>query len=150
MDMKHREGEVWVPMYPKTLADNVTLNNGETIQEKVEEIEEKFPEDVILWEGSSQLNGDDVIKPSKPLSECANGWILVWKMESGHQQFQYTVIPKISLTFVAAGGSRALLGSQGNRIVHKYFYPRDEEITGHSSNTSGDNDLIVLYRVLEF
>lgn len=150
MEMKHRTGEGWETLYPKTLADNVKLNSGLSVQDKFNEVDDKFPEEIILWEGMSQLGEDDEVTPSKLLSDCANGWILVWRKESSNQQYQYTIVPKISLTFVGGGGARAVLADTGNIMVHKYFYPRDDKITGHFSNVDGENNRIVLYRVLEF
>ncbi len=150
MQMRSKDENDWKNLYPKTLADNVTLNNGNSVQTQIEEIEGRFPEDVVLWEGSALLNAEDSVKPNKPLSECANGWILVWRLSGSNQQYQYQVIPKISLNFVGGGGTRAVLGIAGGVMVHKYFYPRDTEITGHSSNENGDNAEMVLYRVLEF
>lgn len=147
MQMKRRDGNDWENLYPKTTADNVTMHDGKSVQEKVEDIDQKFPEDIVLWEGSVQLDGDETVNPSKPLSECATGWILVW---ANAGQFQYQVIPKISLNFVGGAGTRATLAAQGGVMVHKYFYPRDTEITGHASNVRDDNDLILLFRVLEF
>lgn len=150
MQMKNRSEDGWQPMYPKTLADNVTLSSGETVQEKVEEIKGMFPERNPLWSGEIYPNESETAKPNKPLSECVNGWTLVWKRTGRNQQIQHTDIHKHSLDYANGFGHRATLGDRSGTLVMKYFYINDTEITGHATNESGDNGGLSLIRIYEF
>lgn len=53
-----------------------------------------------LWSGSSQVKSTDTITPSKTLSECAHGWVLMWSdynvdtNEASDSDIATTMIPK--------------------------------------------------------
>lgn len=154
MEMRGRDGHDWKVLYPKTLADNVSMRSGESIQEKVEEIEGKFPEDITLWEGSSLLTDGDVVEPNKPLSECANGWIFRWQgytPEAGivNANFQYPRVPKLHAQYNNSGSVRFTLGWTGGNEVYKFVYVHNDKIVGHSSNSDGNNNRIALTGIFE-
>lgn len=151
MIIKNNVNGTWKELYPKTLADNVELDDGRTVQEYKEDVDSRFPDQTYLWEGGVVLSGSDTVIPSKPLSECSTGWQLVWKRVDGAQQFQYSEIPKLHINIASSNaGTRQVLGESGGRSVHKYFYVSDTDIRGHDSNEDGDNGSIELAYVLEY
>lgn len=129
-------------LYPKTLADNVDLENGQTVQEFADDMNDRMPVDILLWEGSKVMNGEDVVTPSKKLSECFTGWGLAWRREGALQQKSFTFIPKAHIVLGGTGGGiRQIVAEQKSRggIMNKYIYATDTQITGHSTNETGDD-----------
>lgn len=153
MIIKQRQGSSWRELYPKTLAENVSFNDGRTLQQYKEEVDSRFPDLIPLWEGNVYpLPGDTVI-PDKQLSECANGWILRWQRRTAsglaNNNYQYTYIPKIHL-LTSDGGLRVILGSTGGTYVFKYIYVNADRITGHETNEEDNNHNIALSGVFEY
>lgn len=163
MQIKYRNGGSFEHLYPKTLSENVEMNDGNNVEEWKKEVEDDLNEvgvisDKIkngfprLWSGSNVMDGSSVIKPSKKLSDCFTGWVLAWKQVDRLTQYQYTFIPKVHLSVMGSstGGTKTVLSSTGGTVVIKFVYITDDEIGGHSSNTSGDNGDIELIGVYEF
>lgn len=138
-------------LYPITLAENVELNNGQTMQKFTDDTNKKFPDDIILWSGSLYPTTGSA-KPSKKLSECFRGWELIWKRKSGSSQWQATHIPKIHLSIGKDNGLRHIVAEQDGKggVTTKYLYATDTEITGHSVNKEGTSGKIALAYVVEY
>jgi hypothetical protein len=151
--IKQRVGNSWKELYPKTLAENVKLKDGRTLQQYKEEVDSRFPDQIPLWEGNVYPLSEDTITPSKRLSECANGWLLRWQRRTAsgleNNNYQYTYIPKIHL-LSSNGGVRVVLGSTGGTYVFKYIYVDANKITGHATNEQDNNHNIALSGVFEY
>lgn len=140
-------------LYPKTLANNVNLNNGKTVQEFANDTVNKYPSNVQLWAGERYPDDTQTVIVSKPLGECFGGWVLRWQRYQDstvvNQQIQYSYIPKQHASFSGAG-TRVMLGKSGGISVSKYFYISGSTITGHASNRESGNEEIVLTGVFEY
>ncbi|QYG29974.1 hypothetical protein K0O13_07645 [Mammaliicoccus sciuri] len=157
MQMNYKKDGKFEKLFPKTLSGNVMFNNGQTIEEWKMEIdnyinktEDKFEE---LWSGNDLVTANSSIIPSKKLTECNNGWLLVFKNSSSVNNFSYHYIPKIHLTLprnLLLDGVKLLTGSAGGVIAHKYIFIEDNSIKGHSSNETGDNSKTELYKIYEY
>lgn len=163
MQIKHKRNGVYEHLYPKTLSENVEMNDGNNVEQwkkeveddlnDVKEVSERLKDGLSnLWSGSKLMDSNDVVRPRKKLSECFTGWILVWKRAGSRSQFQYTVIPKIHVDVISGstGGTKSVLSTIDSKVVIKYIYIVDDEITGHGSNTESDNSDIELAGVYEF
>ena len=157
MQINYKKNGEFEKLYPKTLAGNVLFNNGQTVEEYKQEIDDTInkKEDTFqeLWSGENTMGDGVSIKPSKKLSECQNGWLLVFKNDLNNNNFNYAYIPKVHLLVTAkpsTEGIKIITGSSGGIISHKYVFFRDTSITGHGSNVTGDNARTVLYKIYEY
>lgn len=116
----------------------------------------------VLWSGGSFPNGDTTIIPTKKLSECLNGWILIWSdfdpetEKKNDWDFAFDFIPKQfgqlynsdTAYFTMAQG----LGNLNYGLTVKRLYIFDNKIVGHDDNVSTTNNAsdVVLRNILEF
>lgn len=121
----------------------------------------------VLWSGALYVNAGQTVTPSKPLSECRGGWILLWSdfdADTGtfnDGDFCTTVIPRISPNGAAWNGKSfyceipRYIGSDQedltteSRII-KMIYIHDDKIVGHAANNKGVRTDVVLRAVYEF
>lgn len=143
-------------LYPKTLSGNVTLNNGQTLEDwkyDVEDILNDTRERLydILWEGRTTLGDGERIDITKNLTDCRNGWIFLFKQTGSLHNYNYQYIPKIH-PYIAESdkGTKFVLGARGGTFVQKYVYIKDNYIAGHSSNTSGGNENQELVNIIAY
>lgn len=114
-----------------------------------------------LWTGGSFMNASASITVSKKLSECANGWILVWAdyddSTSTANSFDVvtTVIPKLNAVGNAWNGSSMLctvpvsLSEEGvANITAKRLYIFDDHIEGYAGNAVGTTQRDVVLRAI--
>lgn len=110
----------------------------------------------MLWSGSWYMGANQVVTPSKPLSECRNGWVLMWaKYMNGASSWNdmvQTYIGKDMVTTSSTAGVRLLFGAYGYVVAHKYLYVTDTQIKGNDNNFEGGNfaNRAVLVRIHEF
>lgn len=168
MQMKYKTKGNFENMYPKTIANNVEFNNKinleewkkevedsanvvedniKTLQEKVEQ---KFDNYKELWRGDDLIGASSNIKPSKKISDCNNGWLLVFRNSSGLNNYSYHYIPKMQILFTTTDGVKIIAGSSNGVIAQKYVIIQDETIKGISNNETGDNAKVTLTRVYEY
>lgn len=89
------------------------------------------------WYGSTSVNPQ---VPSKPLSQCENGWIFQWQeyKKDGTLNgacYHFFLVPKQHAQNPGAGGVIFLLhGYNANSLVRKYLYVKDTNITGNDMN----------------
>lgn len=123
-----------------------------------------------LWTGAvymTSTNGaPQVVTPSKKLSECQHGWLLLWSDYdpgdgANDADFVTTMIPKRNATGGTWGGKSFLcdipryVGSDATdtstekRII-KPIYVHDDCIKGSYQNASGDRNDVVLRAVYEY
>jgi hypothetical protein len=109
----------------------------------------------VLWSGAYYLKADQTITPTKKLSQCNNGWILVFSdfdtpSTTNDYDFTYIYIPKfIAANHNAANHLWAVPQSPANIIV-KRGNVYDDKIVGHDDNTVGNGTDVVLRYVLEW
>lgn len=109
-----------------------------------------------LWSGGWYMSGTQNITPSKPMSECRNGWVLMWAKYQNNTQTWNDVVQvylgKDLVTTHSGLGVRLLFGGYGNVVIHKYLTITDTEVRGNASNTNAslNADRAILVRVHEW
>ncbi len=110
-----------------------------------------------LWSGGGiYMQLGQTVKPSKPLSSCLNGWLLVWARYSGGNMYRdnlgFSHIHKGRLEVGGGGGLNFVIGADDSRsdIFRKYIYASDTEITGNDVNRESPDNQRVLIRVYEY
>lgn len=121
----------------------------------------------ILWSGALYMNANQVVTPSKPLSECRTGWMLLWSdydpdnSVAKDEDFVTTFIPRLSPNGSAWNGQSyyfdipRYIGSNTSDVttearIIKRLYVADETLTGYSANNAGTRTDVVLRAVYEF
>lgn len=107
-----------------------------------------------LWQGYHHMSGNEKVIPSKKLSECNNGWVIVWSDWDDGSQGQdwnvvYSYIPKNSLW---KNGNNHLFGmaSSNTQWAIKALGVRDDYIQGDDVNKQGNAYDVVIRAVLEY
>ncbi|WP_026676776.1 hypothetical protein [Fictibacillus gelatini] len=116
-----------------------------------------------LWKGALYVFGDQTITPKKKLSECRNGWVLIWsdydpgsKPTENDFDWAITFIPKFFKEIDNGGGFLIpIVYGMSDKTVSltaKRIYINDSTITGHDDNSGSDNSAndVVLRYVYEF
>lgn len=121
----------------------------------------------VLWSGSLYLNATQTVTPSKKLSECRNGWLLLWSdydtetATANDADFVTTTIPKLNPTGGNWSGKMFLCdvprfyGSDledtaTEKRIMKVVYIHDDKIVGHTANNKGTRKDVVLRAVYEW
>lgn len=127
------------------------------------------PNSMILWSGASYLNSSNstpqVVTPSKKLSECRTGWMLLWSDYdpgdgANDSDFCTTFIPKFTPSGGTWGGKAfycdipMYVGSDATDLSTekrciKPVYVHDDCLKGSYQNTSGGRNDVVLRAVYE-
>lgn len=112
-----------------------------------------------VWYGGASGSGTT---PSKPLSQCQNGWILQWQEMSSTGQandavFQFQYVPKNHISNGGSGGTVFNLNAyNGKNPQTKYLYIKDAKITGHDLNApdgtaaGSGNKMYILTKIFEY
>lgn len=100
-----------------------------------------------LWTGISTLNENHTVTPTKKLSECQNGWLLVFAPYNGSTAQNYDV----TTVFVPKGHTRLSIAQifNGSNWTQKRYQCSDSTITGHSSNVGTEQIKAALIEVRE-
>lgn len=125
---------------------------------------------MILWNGASYLTSTNgtpqVVTPSKKLSECRTGWLLLWSdydastSTANDTDFCTTYIPKYTPTGGTWGGKAfycsvpTYVGGDASDVsteirVIKPVYVHDDKLVGSYQNTTGGRNDVVLRAVYE-
>ena len=115
-----------------------------------------------LWTGAATCHGTQTITPTKTLSQCKNGWVLVWSdydtsgLTAVNAEACITVIPKRGF----AGGKwtgqsflavvAAAVTESADAVTIKRLQVYDAYLTGHAYNTVSPRNDVVLRAVYEF
>lgn len=116
-----------------------------------------------LWSGAYYMNATQTVTPSKALSKCRNGWVLVWSdydpatsKPTGADHFT-TVLPKLNGGAAAWSGQSvtlaiptALSDSGVLTMAGKKIYVHDTKIVGHAVNKISPANDVVLRAVYEY
>lgn len=106
-----------------------------------------------LWSGGLYMNADQSVTPSKPLSDCQNGWVLVWgdydpsTSTNNNYNFVFHYVHKNS--FISGANSLWMCATDGGvgKDVTKTLYITNTDIKGHvnNSSTTESKDVILRY-----
>ena len=120
----------------------------------------------VLWSGKIYPNANHTITPSKKLSECRNGWMLLWcdydpdTSTANDADIATTMIPKCRYDGNPWDGKNFLCdiprfyGSAADTSLEKRITKTltiyDDKIMGNVVNGQGDRNDVVLRAVYEF
>lgn len=109
----------------------------------------------ILWTGVQYMTASHVVRPSIPLAECPNGWLLIFSYYSGSPydyNFNQVFIHKSHNALYAGQGLFAnILYSGGSKLdASKYLYIHNDRIIGHESNNRDGAEHQVLRSVISW
>jgi hypothetical protein len=130
-------------------ANGVTASDGLYVNGKKSLLDDP---DRILWSGAIYLNESQEAPATKKLSECNNGWILVWGRYSGgsiDSDYNISLIPK-DYPNLTGGGMWIPLMATADETCYKYIYVLDDKIYGHSRNNDYPQNGQVLRYILSF
>ncbi|EGO8907461.1 hypothetical protein D5674_09920 [Enterococcus faecalis] len=145
---------------PKAMATVVEAVDGlENYPTKAEtdKMYQKIPQKAELWSGVGVLNDAQKITPKKKLTDCTNGWLLVWQPYEGSPaaaqpwDYNYSFIPKAHLLHASGNAINCLITNRTQtKQVSKYVYINENEMTGHVANGEAPQNGWVLTKVFEF
>lgn len=120
----------------------------------------------VLWSGKLYPNANHTITPSKKLSECKTGWMLLWcdydpdTSTVNDADFATTMIPKCRYDGDSWNGKNFLCdipryyGSATDTSLEKRITKTlaiyDNKIVGNTINSQGDRNDVVLRAIYEF
>lgn len=120
----------------------------------------------VLWSGKLYPNANHTITPSKKLSECRNGWMLLWcdydpdTGTANDADLATTMIPKCRYDGEAWNGKNFLCDvprfygsatdTSAEKRITKTLAIYDNKIVGNVVNGQGDRNDVVLRAVYEF
>jgi hypothetical protein len=120
----------------------------------------------LLWSGVYYMSANQTVTPTKKLSECKTGWMLLWSDydvstgKANDGDFVTTIIPKWNPSGTTWAGKsfycdvpRYIGANQSDvatesRII-KMIYVHDNKIVGHAANNQGVRSDVVLRAVYE-
>lgn len=136
------------------LGDNATYNTSSLDAEKIYQLNNVSNP---LWQGVSLLgwSGDaQSITPSKKITDCLNGWKLVWGEYSNGTfsgtGIRETEISKTSVLKYPGAGRILSIMNYGNANCSKYVYAYADHIDGNTKNSDGAAGGVVLVGVYEY
>lgn len=120
----------------------------------------------VLWSGKLYPNANHTITPSKKLSECRNGWMLLWcdydpdTGTANDADIATTMIPKCRYDGTVWDGKNFLCDvprfygsatdTSAEKRITKTLTIYDNKIVGNVVNGQGDRNDVVLRAVYEF
>ncbi|GAA0071793.1 hypothetical protein UT300003_33180 [Clostridium sardiniense] len=107
-----------------------------------------------LWTGAWFLLEFQTVTPSKKLSECANGWVLVWSdydtgVGANNWNYNFTLIPKYGFNSGCNNNFAVTTGESAGTIT-KTMTIWNDRFTGHTKNDEDGSDDVCLRAVYEF
>lgn len=154
MQMNYKIAGQFEHLYPVTLGDNVKLNSGVTLEQWKQQIDDLFnaleDDDFnVMWSGNDIMSGSTELTMPKKLSECKNGWILVFGDTVQGSNWNYCYIPRThAAMYDYTGGVKFIVGVKNSGITSKFIFISDTNIKGHSANAAGGNEAATLLKVI--
>ncbi|WP_204123112.1 phage tail protein [Lacticaseibacillus mingshuiensis] len=107
----------------------------------------------VLWQGGMWMLDGQSITPSKPLSECHNGWKLLWSRytngATSDAQFATSQVPKYFADMYSGKSMDFSLSTfSTNKTVTKMLYITNTTLTGHATNGVSPQNEFALRAVL--
>lgn len=107
-----------------------------------------------LWQGFHHMAGKETVTPSKSLSQCNNGWVLVWSdwddgVGTQDWNFCFTYIPKNTPWKNGKNHTFPLSAGEDTWAI-KTLYVYDTYFRGNDTNKNGGNYDVILRAVLEY
>lgn len=115
-----------------------------------------FPRGPVLWQGGWWMTGSQTVTPTKNLTDCRNGWCLIFNKYIGGVS---TPTADIGMYFISkdilhvAGsglGMRAVYGGYGDKVEQKYLIVSNTQITGNNGNDTVRGSQSIMTRVCEW
>jgi len=111
-----------------------------------------------LWSGVAYMNANQTIYPEKKITDCPNGWILVWSdydpgVGANDFNWVFNYIPKGFIWSVFGNGQGVLVPTphaNNTQTNAKYVYVFDDRISGHDDNQASPLNDVCLRYVLEW
>ena len=102
----------------------------------------------MLWGGQNYMRATETITPKKSLSQCPNGWVLVWSdydpgVGANNSDWVFDIIHK---SFNSGGGIRFQVPQADGLFADKYIYCTGTQLKGHSTNDANDRNKDVVLR----
>lgn len=136
------------------LGDNATYNTSSLDAEKIYQLNNVSNP---LWQGVSLLGWSgnaQSVTPSKKITDCLNGWKLVWGEYSNGTfsgtGIRETEISKTSVLKYPGAGRILSIMNYGNANCSKYVYAYADHIDGNTKNSDGAAGGVVLVGVYEY
>jgi hypothetical protein len=109
-----------------------------------------------LWSGVYFMQEGQTVTPTKKLTDCRNGWILVWSdyddvgNKANNYDFHYSYVPKFIATKHNGSGHLFSVPRTPDGLIVKYVNIANDKITGVAGNELPDDNDVVLRYVLEW
>lgn len=106
-----------------------------------------------LWTGCYYVTDTQTVTPSKPLSQCRGGWMLVWSDFNGKlndTNCVYTYIPKYGYIPFPNETDMLIPISAFDAPIVKALRIADTYFTGYGSNSEGNKGNVALRAVYEY
>ena len=109
-----------------------------------------------LWNGGWYMAENQTVTPSKTLSACQNGWVMVWcdydPATGVGNDYNYVFHYIHKNSYLSGKNSLWTCATDGgdNKDFTKLLYITDTNIKGHSGNSSGNGNDIILKYVMEW
>ena len=109
-----------------------------------------------LWNGGWYMAENQTVTPSKTLSACQNGWVMVWcdydPATGVGNDYNYVFHYIHKNSYLSGKNSLWTCATDGgdNKDFTKLLYITDTSIKGHSGNSSGNGNDIILKYVMEW
>ena len=136
------------------LGDNATYNTSSLDAEKIYQLNNVSNP---LWEGVSLMGWSgnaQSVTPSKKITDCLNGWKLVWGAYSNGAftgtGISESEISKTSVLKYPGAGRIIPIMNYANANCSKYVYAYDDHIAGNTKNSDGAAGSVVLIGVYEY
>ena len=107
-----------------------------------------------IWSGILYMNANDVATPTVRLSDCPNGWMLLWSdydadtSKANDFDWYYSVIHK---TFDSGGQMRLQIPNYDDGVANKAIYCTGTQLKGHAiGDSNGAAKDVVLRKILAF
>lgn len=112
-----------------------------------------------LWSGGTTglfMQEGQTVTPSKKLTSCRNGWVLVWSdyddatNKAANYDFHYSYIPKFIATKHNGAGHLFSVPYSPSGSIEKFVNVSDTKLEGNAGNEINSDKDVVLRYVLEW
>lgn len=132
----------------KTNANQVFYDDGNSLKDKFD------IKDGLLWRGYHHMSEKETVTPSKSLSKCQHGWVIIWSdwddgSEGQDWNICYSYIPKNTIFKTGQNTTLPLTSGEAGWAI-KTLYIYDNYFKGNTTNKDGSNYDVVIRAVIEY